>query len=1575
MKEKKKYLGKILAIYIIISLLMPNLMPFEQYFKTLAVDETGDITIMQRITKYIPFANSDEDQGIIMQAKINIVASQLQDSSKLELEIKNPEYSGVKSNEIEIYRDGEKLSQDNQQGEFYSIDSSNTNAKIELKLNGESSLQKEYYVTWKYDKTAYDKYLDSTHVKEYEDGTITRIEKNEETGETWVYIDFAWDSQEPRPSGKVLMDKIPVQIQTKAQITQKDAEISKEDTLDSQMDIAISSFIDTEMKSNIMEVSKGILYAKKEFSYEMTHTMNITRSDILGEVSIDENMQKFINENGESINADALYTKTSIAKKEFLAILGEEGYVSILDENNEEIAKITKDTVEDANGNYEINYENPVSKIKVKTSDLLADGFMSITNTKKLNSETSYAKRDIETFSSYQTIATYNTSDNNVINYEYQKTLDILLKNTNTTASLSFNNNTLSSDEVNSGIEIKLELNNNQENSDLWANPFFIIEMPEEIQDITINDTNILYGNNLQITKTQVMDANGRKLIRVDLLGIQTDYVTDNVVGGTTIIINVDISLKELTATRENNLVKLYYFNESKTNYTNPETIVLEGEYMVGTNSNYINYMTNIEFKTIHRMEGFDEKGTSINSSNGEIAGKIEILSQEKIVNNQIVVMNNTGNENTNIKIMGRLPFVGNKSIDTGEDLGSTFKTDLLSKINMVSETEKTYQVYYTENEQADFDLNKQENGWSTQVNALADVKAYIIVVDKMLQGEKLIFEYKTRIPAMLEHEEYAYSDLITSYENNTPVGNVVDTSKANKIGLTTGAGARMSIQLSGEIKDGEHVTEGQKIKYKIIAQNTGGKIAQNVVVKNVIPKFTSYLEETIIDNDIETYNKYTYYASSNQIEWKLGDIMPGEKRELEYTVAIDNIPSILEYYGGEEGFTEEDGRYYIVVKNEQTGEKQQTEITDLPTIIIKNSASLQADNIDKEIISNETSNEVNKSYFNIIEESSKAKAVYLEEGEIYYYTLIVENKTDLQMKNLIIKKLIPDGLTYQSAEILNGQGNVYYDENTKELKIVSEVFEANGMIDIRIKVKVDKILEDIDTKVVQTNSTIEADGIAENTSNMVTNTIGKPRISASIEADVKQKYVYEGDYIIYTIRVVNENDATISNLVIKNIIPEGTKFISGNYSKKGNDYQILSNGSKELTVETSLGKEEIIIQIKVQVEQVTSDEDEINIEAVSSMSANNVDTMEIGRVKHTIVNNHSNTGGADKGEIGEDGVTRYKLKGLAWEDSNQDGQRQDNETLISGVDVYLLKENGNIAKDYKTGEEKITKTDSNGEYEFRNVEAGNYLIVFMYDNKEYAITDYQKTGVINDRNSDAISKKVIFNSQEVDAGVTDLIQVGNRNLYSIDIGLYKNPKFNLKLEAGITNITVSTKNDSTRQDYNMAQFAKQEIHSKEINGAEVIIEYTLNVINTSDVAGSVTEMMANIPSEITLNSNMNPDWYEGKDKKLYSIALADKILKPGESTQLKMYLSKKMTDRNTGNFDVDFEISETYNQKGIEEENKEDNVQAVKCLITVATGQTPIYIGTALLILVLLAVILYGIKYAKKFKKEKRWK
>lgn len=708
----------------------------------------------------------------------------------------------------------------------------------------------------------------------------------------------------------------------------------------------------------------------------------------------------------------------------------------------------------------------------------------------------------------------------------------------------------------------------------------------------------------------------------------------------------------------------------------------------------------------------------------------------------------------------------------------------------------------------------------------------------------------------------------------------------------------------------------------------------------------------------------------------------PGQEAWLEYTVVVDNVPSILEYYGTQEGFTEEDGKYYLIQKDEQTGEEIKNEIKDLPTIIIKNSAILKADNIEKEIISNETSNEVVKSYFNILEESSKEKAVYLEEGENYSYTVIVENKTDLQMSNLNIRKIIPDGITYKDAKILEGNGIVNYSEETRQLDVLFNTFEANGIVEIQINVVADKITDGTYKKQIETNSIISAEGIEENTSSAVENTIAKPKITTNIECDVKQKYIYENDILNYTINLINENDATISNLVITDIIPEETKFISGTYIKNGREYQILSDGTNELKLETSLGQGSITINIKVQIENIDSNLEEIDIENIAKMKANNVEEFEIGRIKHTIINNNPGNGGEDSdntpggGQIGEDGVIRYKIKGLAWEDVNKDGQRQDDEKLLGGITVYLLSENGNIVTDYKTGEAKVSITDMYGEYEFNNIEKGNYLVVFMYDNSEYYITEYQKTGVINDRNSDVISKNVQINGQQREAGVTDVIQINDRDLYSIDMGLCSSPKFNLKLEAGITNITVTTKNGTTKQEYNMSNFAKNEIRSKEINGAKVVIEYTLNITNNSDVPGSATEIVADIPNGLEFNSNMNKDWYEGNDKKIYTIILADKILQPGESTSLKLMLVKEMTNSNTGEIDTKFEITKNYNNKGIEETTKDDNISNVIALITVATGKAPLYIGTTLTILIVIAGIIYTIIIIRKRpKKEKRWK
>ena len=732
-----------------------------------------------------------------------------------------------------------------------------------------------------------------------------------------------------------------------------------------------------------------------------------------------------------------------------------------------------------------------------------------------------------------------------------------------------------------------------------------------------------------------------------------------------------------------------------------------------------------------------------------------------------------------------------------------------------------------------------------------------------MEQGEKIYLNYTLNIPANLEHNENLYSSLCTYYNNNTEIGSIQETSTANIIGLSTGIGARAKINLSCGIDEGAKFTEGQKVKYTIEVQNTGEMPAENVVVKNPIPKWTSYVEETVVKNEIETFNKYTYYSSENELRWEIGKMEAGQKAELEYTVVINNMPNILEYYGMQEGFTEENGKYYIVSKDETTGQDIKTEITELPEITIQNIASLESTSIEKSITSNELKNGVTRSYFNIREESSIAKAVYIEENQEFNYTIIVENKQEVAVNNVEISKKIPDGVTYINSEIKKGSGDITYNQEQKVLKVTSSELAGSDVIEIIVRVIANKLPDGEYKKQIETNTEVKAENTQTNQSSSVINTIGKPKITTKLDCDVKQKYIYEKDILNYTITITNENDMTASNLQISNIIPENTTFISGSYEKNGRKYTILSNGSNIVTVNTSLTQGTIIVNIKARVEKVTANVEELEIEDTASIEGNNVENTTIGQIRHTILkakvdgnnggnNNGGNQDGNNKpngGEIGDDGIERYKVKGLVWNDENKDGQRQDEEAEIAGIEVYLINEKGETVKDYKTGDKKIAKTNIYGEYEFRNVEKGKYIVAFMYDNTLYNITEYQKTGVINDRNSDAILKTINLEGNKIETAVTDIIEVTDRSMYSIDLGLKEKEKFNMKLDAGISNITIKTSQGIQQIAYDMASLAKIEIKASQLNGTTVIIEYNVKVTNKGEIPGSIIGLMANKPN------------------------------------------------------------------------------------------------------------------------------
>lgn len=118
----------------------------------------------------------------------------------------------------------------------------------------------------------------------------------------------------------------------------------------------------------------------------------------------------------------------------------------------------------------------------------------------------------------------------------------------------------------------------------------------------------------------------------------------------------------------------------------------------------------------------------------------------------------------------------------------------------------------------------------------------------------------------------------------------------------------------------------------------------------------------------------------------------------------------------------------------------------------------------------------------------------------------------------------------------------------------------------------------------------------------------------------------------------------------------------------------------------------------------------------------------------------------------------------------------------------------------------------------------------------------------------------------------------------------------------------------------------------------------------------------------MTFSSTLNPDWYTGTDGNLYTSALADVELKPGESREVKLVLTKQMTEENTGNVNNIAEIAEDYNIYGVSDTNStplnkaqgENDMSSADAIITVKTGEVFIYISVIITSVILGSIVIF---------------
>ena len=339
-------------------------------------------------------------------------------------------------------------------------------------------------------------------------------------------------------------------------------------------------------------------------------------------------------------------------------------------------------------------------------------------------------------------------------------------------------------------------------------------------------------------------------------------------------------------------------------------------------------------------------------------------------------------------------------------------------------------------------------------------------------------------------------------------------------------------------------------------------------------------------------------------------------------------------------------------------------------------------------------------------------------------------------------------------------------------------------------------------------------------------------------------------------------------------------------------------------------------------------------------------------------------------------GDENSRISGVAWVDNNQNGRRDTEEQMLSGVQVMLLNSaNNEIVKDPTTGNDQITTTSGDGRYSFRNVEDGEYIVVFLYDAGQYSITAYQSAGVDENVNSDAISMKITLNGEQRNAGVTDIISISGENARNIDIGLYTSERFDLRIDKYISRVTLTTPTIGTQAtDYNNSKLQRIEVLERNVNQSSAVVEFKIVVTNEGSISGYAKKLVDHIPDYLNFNSELNPDWYvSDTTSDVYNASLANDKIEPGESREVSLILSLQITEENLWKTLTNTaEIYESYNEQGTSDIDStagngvtnEDDMSEAELVISIVTGNNIIiYISIGLVIVAILGVGIYEIK------------
>lgn len=1339
-----------------------------------------------------------------------------------------------------------------------------------------------------------------------------------------------------------------------------------------------------EFTSNATQsISKGYIYNNKnatdenknETEYVAKYTAHVSYADVIDAIVLKQDVDQFVTANGSEQSTTVggvnyAYNKTlAISKQEFDKVFGENGEITILNETGTTLATINKDTEVKDNKIVVNLVPFNTNSITIKTSKPQAEGNVIFEITKALAKNIEYSTNQLKSFTQIKTsvTGTAKNSDIDIVSTESTKNVD--LTEPTQKASITTSNNRLSTIVKNENVEIKVTLENDSADDTMYTNPKIKITFPENIETINVKDCKVYFDDELEIDNDSIKsyeNNDGTKTLEFKLKGTQTKY-NNAAAKGATVVLTTDITLNTLTPTTNTQIT----------------AEITNGDSTVTNVSTDVKYIAPSGVVTTNSMTGYngDEKIEVINGESQKAL--IPTKAEQKEVTFTMNVINNYENTLDHVVVLGRTPFKDNKDVSTSLSLGSNITMPLTSGLTVTGVDASKVTIYYSENGEATTDLSNSQNGWTTSVTDYTKIKSYMIVLNEdyaMNGGDTITFTYKATLPANLDYDQEVYENYGVFFNNNKTSGTITDKAIATKIGFTTGSIAKLDAKLTSTIGEGASVKSGEILEYELTINNTGVVDAENTTVEIKLPSELSFIPQ---DGD-----DYTYKVPEDEEydESRYEELLNLPENEVIDLTKYENLISELQQYEDNDGDSEVLKINLGKITANSTLKKTlkfRAQSDETKKVELKATVGY-SDMISVE--TNTVSNIIEKVYFDT-QIGSKYKS--LKEGETYsfqialrssQYNYELENESiDNSRKNTVVTITLPDELEYDSIKLTRFNEDTFEEDDitsTANVKVsgrkvtvkVGDVDGERGKTLI-INTKVGKLANEVYKKEVTITSNIKADDTETENIDDISVTINKPGINVAQTANIPTgTTISAGEDFAYTFTIQNLSDIYLNDVEFIDALPTEVtfKYLEIVYEDGTIDssFDIDSDGSINTKFYLSAGQK-VTINVHVVANSIEND---TNISNKAKFTHEDIKEVETNSVAHIIKHFEKNDVNVDPDDNNKE--TR-KVIGTVWVDANKDGVKDANEQRVSGVKVLLLNNNtSNIAMN-SNNEQCITTTGTDGSYMFNNVPQGKYSVIFFYDSAKYSPTTYKKSGVSEEQNSDAIDKTVNYEGKDQIAAVTEEIVLANTNQFNIDLGIVEDAKFDLKLDKVVQAITVNNGKNTKEHVYN-SKLAKLDFESKYANTSSMVVEYKFTITNEGGIAGYVKKLADYLPEELKFNSELNKDWYEGKDGVIYNASLANTIINPGESKEVTLILTKNMNgDDDFGLINNSAEIYETSNDYGAldidstpgNKATNEDDYSTANVLTSVKTGDVVIYTTLIITIITIVGVGIYMIK------------